>query len=141
MIGKADIKIREMTTLEAEMEEGESEDKDYLTVQRDLVDDHEQMRATLKEHFRVSHEIGQMASLIIRERPEVAVKGDKVKEYAELVRDKSEKDDTEISEKVAQWKDKNRRWLRRKKKRKGMIRWRHQQEGTKGWPMLSSWTN
>ena len=104
LIDKADIKVREMASLEAEREEGDSEDEDYLLVQRDLLDDHEQMRASLKEHFRVSHEIEQMASLIIRERPEIAVKGDRIKEEAQQAREKNVKDQKEISEKVAQWK-------------------------------------
>ena len=69
LIAKAYIKIKEMAVLEAEREEGESEDDDYLSVQKDLVDDHEQMKAKLKEHFNVTNEIGAMACLIMRERP------------------------------------------------------------------------
>ena len=65
------------------------------------------MKAKLKEHFIVSHEIGSMASLIMRERPDVPVKGDKIKEDAEIARDKSDRDETETSKKVAQWKQKN----------------------------------
>ena len=57
LIDKADIKVREMASLEAEREEGDSEDEDYLLVQRDLVDDHERIRVSLKEHLNVSHEI------------------------------------------------------------------------------------
>ena len=64
LIAKADIKIKEMAVLEAEREEGESEDDDYLSVQKDLVDDHEQMKAKLKEHFTVTNEISAHRNVV-----------------------------------------------------------------------------
>ena len=41
LITRADTKVQELEVLEADREEGESEDDDYLSVQMDLVDDHE----------------------------------------------------------------------------------------------------
>ena len=88
LITRADTKIKELAVLEAERKEGHSEDKDSLWVQKDLVDDHEQMKKKLKEHFNVTHEISAMESFIMRCRPDVPIKGDKIKENAKAMRDK-----------------------------------------------------
>ena len=76
LITKADTKIKELAALEAERAEGDSEDEDYLEVQKDLVDDNDLLKRKLKEHFNVTHEIGAMASYIMRCRPDVPVKRD-----------------------------------------------------------------
>ena len=74
----------------------------------------EQMKKKVKEHFTVTHEIGCMASFIVRTRPEVPIQGDKIKEEAQAALDKCEKDEVETEEKVNQWKKNNRKWLKRK---------------------------
>ena len=77
------------------------------------------MKKKVKEHFNVTHEIGCMASFIVRTRPEVPIQGDKIKEEAQAARDKCKKDEVETEEKVNQWKKNNRKWLKRKKKDRG----------------------
>ena len=112
-------KIEELGILEEEREEGESEDEEFLELQKDLLEDVEQMKKRVKEHFTVTHEIGCMASFIVRTRPEVPIQGDKIKEESEAARDKCKKDEVETEEKVNQWKKNNRKWLKRKKKDRG----------------------
>ena len=79
----------------------------------------EQMKKRVKEHFTVTHEIGCMASFIVRTRPEVPIQGDKIKEEAQAALEKCVKDEGETEEKVNAWKKTNRKWLKRKKKEKG----------------------
>ena len=119
LIAKGDAKIEELGILEEEREEGESEDEEFLELQKDLLEDVEQMKKKVKEHFNVTHEIGCMASFIVRTRPEVPIQGDKIKEEAQAALDKCEKDEVDTEEKVNQWKKNNRKWLKRKKKDRG----------------------
>ena len=77
LIAKGDAKIEELGILEEEREEGESEDEEFLELQKDLLEDVEQMKKKVKEHFTVTHEIGCMASFIVRTRPDVQFRGTK----------------------------------------------------------------
>ena len=70
LITKGDSEIEDLATLEAERAEGDSEDEEYLEIQKNLLDDLEQMKKKIKEHFNVTHEIGSMASFIIRTCPD-----------------------------------------------------------------------
>ena len=88
-----------------------------------MLEDVEQMKKKVKEHFTVTHEIGCMASFIVRTRPEVPTQGDKIKEEAQAALDKCEKDEVETEEKVNQWKKNNRKWRQRKGKG-GSLHWR-----------------
>ena len=87
------------------------------------MDDLEQIKKKIKEHFLVTHEIGAMTSFIITTHPDIPIQGDKIKEDAKAARDKCDKDEVETEEKVNQWKKKNRKWLKKMKKdrRKGKV--------------------
>ena len=106
LIAKGDAKIEELGILEAEREEGESEDEEFLELQKDLLEDVEEMKKKVKEHFAVTHEISCMVSFIVRTRPEVPTQGDKIKEEAQVALD-----EVETEEKVNQWKNNNRKLL------------------------------
>ena len=66
LIAKGDAKIEELGILEAEREEGEIEDDEFLELQKDLLKGMEQIKTPVEEHFNVTHEIGRMASFIVR---------------------------------------------------------------------------
>ena len=119
LIEKGDAKVEELRNLEEEREEGESEDEEASEIQKDLLEDVEQMKQKVKEHFNLSHKIGCMANFIVKSRPEIAIQGDKIKEEAQAALDKCEKDEVETEEKVNQWKKNNRKWLKRKRKDRG----------------------
>ena len=80
VIAKGDSKIEELGTLEEERDEGESEDEEYIDLQKDLQEDVEQIKKKVKEHLNVCYEIGCMASFIVRNHPETSVQEDKVKQ-------------------------------------------------------------
>ena len=111
---KNDQQIVELGQLEEERVEGESEDVDYVDLQKDLLEDVEKIKKSVKEHFNVCFEIGSMASFIITNNPETRMEEDKVKQDAQAALTKCEKDEVETDEKVKEWTKANKKWLKRK---------------------------
>ena len=83
LLTKGDQKIEELGQLEEERVEGESEDEDYVDLQKDLLEDVEKIKKSVKEHFNVCFKIGSMASFIITNNPETRMEEDKVKQKAQ----------------------------------------------------------
>ena len=75
-------KIVELGQLEEERVEGESEDEDYVDLQKELLEDVEKIQKSIKEHFQVCFEIGSMSSFIISNNPDTREEEDKVKQDA-----------------------------------------------------------
>ena len=128
LMSQGDAKVEELRELEEERGEGESEDEDAEEIHKDLLEDMDQMKQQIKEHRTLSHEIGCIASFMVKCRPEIATQGDKIKEEAQAAFEKSVKDEGEIEEKVNAWKRSNKKWLKRRKK-KEKRRYKMLQEG------------
>ena len=53
LLTKNNHKIVELRQLEEERVEGESEDEDYVDLQKELLEDVEKIKKSVKEHFQV----------------------------------------------------------------------------------------
>ena len=111
----------ELGQLEEEIVEGESEDEDYVDLQKELLEDVEKIKKSVKEHFQVCFKIGSMASFIISNNPDTREEEDKVKHDAQVALTKCEKDEAETDEKVKEWTKAKKKWLKRKKKQKKQV--------------------
>ena len=107
LIAQGDAKVEELRGLEEEREEGESEDEEVSEIHKDLLEDMDQMKQKVKEHFNLSHKIGHMASFIVKSHPEIAIQGDEIEEEAQAALEKCVKDEGETEEKINVWKKTN----------------------------------
>ena len=76
---QCDAKVKELTEMEAERRQDESEDEYAREIREELSEDMKKIKAFMEAHTEFSHNLGLMASYIIDIRPEVPVESDQLK--------------------------------------------------------------
>ena len=109
---QCDAKVKELTEMEAERRQGESEDEHSREIREELSDDMKKIKTFMEAHSNFSHNLGLMASYIIDIRKEVPLEKDDLKKDAKEELDKATKDDKVLRITVSSCKRDNRKWLK-----------------------------
>ena len=112
-----DSKVEELEELEQERAEGDSDDEYTEDLRKELGEDMVKVKSCLDSHSEFSHNLELMANYMMDIRPGVP-EANKLRSDAKQALDKSIKDEETIEKKVKDWKAKNRKWLRQRKKDK-----------------------
>ena len=117
LLAQMDSKVEELEELEQERAEGDSDDKYTEDLRKELGEDMVKVKSCLDSHSEFSHNLELMANYMMDIRPGVP-EANQLRSDAKQALDKSIKDEETIEKKVKDWKAKNRKWLRQRKKDK-----------------------